>query len=596
LFSLIVPAMTAQRSSRMVGLFLPMMTKRDIARTFKEIAFFLRLKGDNPYRARAYEQAGYALLVSPQDLTHLVENGSLTEIPGIGPATASVITELFSTGSASLLQELQGAYPTSLVELGEVPGLSMKQIRKLYDQAGIRSVAELQTACRDNRLLSIRGIGPKVQARMLAALGEYGRGQGYRLFANVLDEVGRLEQDFKAIRGVQHVTVAGALRRTMEVIHDYSFVFACDDPKPARMIKALETIPNLTDVRAIDSNILAATSPTGVPITMTLAPRDSYGFHVLHATGSSEHLEQLLTRFKAQGFKNWETVRHRLKGSNEPAIYRAIGLPYVPPELREGRDELELITGRGSARLIEPGQIQGFFHFHTDYSDGAATVEEMVVAARARGYRYLGISDHSQSAFYANGMKEPRIRKQWKEIDRVQKQYPDIHIFKGIEADILPDGSMDYADDFLAEFDFVIASVHSRFNLPEADQTRRVCRALANPYVTMLGHPTGRLLLSRPGYRIDLSQVIAAAVDHRTLLEINGSRHRLDLDWRFVRTAKAQGAQFCINPDAHAVEELRNIPLGVNVARKGGLCAEDVVNTKSLADMKTFISHMRRDA
>lgn len=570
-----------------------MMTKRDIARTLKEIAFFLRFKGDNPYKAQAYERAGYALLVCPRDLARLVNSGSLTEVPGIGPATASVITELFSTGSAPLLHELRGASPSSLVELGEVPGLSMKEIRRLHDHGGIRSLAELQAACRENRLLSIKGIGPKVQARLLTALGEYRRGQGYRLYANVLDEVGGLEGDFKAIRGVQTVTVAGALRRKMEVIDEYHFVFTCDHPRLDRVIKGLERIPNLTDVRATGSNTLAATSPTGLPITMIVAPPDSHGFHLLQATGSSEHLEQLLTKFEAQGFKNWETVRRRLNGSSEPAIYRAIGLPCIPPELREGRGELELITGRRSPTLIEPEQIRGFFHFHTDYSDGAATVEEMVAAARARGYRYLGISDHSQSAFYANGLKEARIRRQWAEIDAVQAAYPDIHIFKGIEADILPDGSMDYADDLLAEFDFVIASVHSRFNLPEADQTRRICRALANPYVTMLGHPTGRLLLSRPGYRIDVSKVIEAAVAHRKLLEINGSRHRLDLDWRFVRAAKAHGVQFCINPDAHAVEELRNIPLGVNVARKGGLGAEDVVNTKSLDDMKAFMSRMK---
>jgi len=482
------------------------------------------------------------------------------------------------------------------VELGEVPGLSVKQIRRLYDEAGIRSLAELQDACRKNRLLTIKGIGPKVQARLLAALGEYRRGQGYHLYANVLDEVSRLEQAFKAIRGVHMVTVAGALRRKMEVIDDYHFVLKCDDPRGATVMKGLQAVPNLTDVRVIDTHTIAAVSPIGVAITITVTPPESYGFHVLHATGSPEHLEQLLTRFKAEGFKSWEVVRTRLKGSSETALYRAIGLPYVPPELREGRDELEMINGRRRAELIEPGQIQGFFHFHTDYSDGAATVEDMIAAARASGYRYVGISDHSQSAFYANGMKEPRIRAQWAEINQVQQRYPDIHIFKGIEADILPDGSMDYEDDFLAEFDFVIASVHSRFNLPEADQTRRVCRALANPYVTMLGHPTGRLLLSRPGYRLDLSQVIASAVTHRKILEINGSRHRLDLDWRVVRTAHAEGVQFCVNPDAHAVEELRNIPLGINVARKGGLRAADVINTKSLAEMKTFLSRMRRAA
>jgi DNA polymerase (family X) len=573
-----------------------MMTKRDIARVLKEIAFFLRFNGENPYRAQAYEGAASALLRCPEELSQLLASGSLTDVSGIGPATASVITELFTSGSSALLQKLHRSYPSTLVELGEVPGLSMKQIHRLYVEAGIGSVAELQDACRENRLLAIKGIGPKVQARILSALGEYRRGQGYRLYADVLEEADGLTQAFTALAGTRQVTIAGALRRKMEVINEYHYVLACDDPRSDRLIKAVAGMPNVTDVRTIDPTTLAATAPSGLPITMTLSTPESYGLHVLQATGSADHLDQLLRRFTAQGFRNWETVRRRVKDPSEAALYRAIGLPYIPPELREGREELERIEGGSPVQLVEPDQIQGFFHFHTDYSDGAGTVEDMVLAARAGGYRYLGISDHSQSAFYANGLKEPRIRQQWAEIDAVQHKYRDIHIFKGIEADILPDGSMDYPDPLLAEFDFVIASVHSRFNLPEAEQTQRICRALANPYVTMLGHPTGRLLLSRSGYRVNLQAVIEAAVTQKKLLEINGSRHRLDLDWRVVRKAKAQGARFCVNPDAHAMEELRNIPLGVNVARKGGLTAVDVVNTQSLADMKRFMSRLHRAA
>jgi DNA polymerase (family 10) len=277
-----------------------------------------------------------------------------------------------------------------------------------------------------------------------------------------------------------------------------------------------------------------------------------------------------------------------VKDASEEAIYRAAGLPFIPPALREGRGEFAM-RDTDVQGLIEPGHIQGFFHFHTNYSDGSDTLEDMVVAARDRGYRYLGISDHSQSAFYANGLKEPKIRQQWEEIDALQENYPEIHIFKGIEADILPDGTMDYPDELLRQFDFVIASVHSRFNLSEADQTRRVCRALANPYVTMLGHPTGRLLLSRPGYRLNMMKVIETAAKYAKVLEINGSRHRLDLDWRDVQAAKAEGLTFSINPDAHAVDELDNVALAVNVAQKGGLTIEDIVNTQPLPAMKTFL-------
>jgi len=328
-------------------------------------------------------------------------------------------------------------------------------------------------------------------------------------------------------------------------------------------------------------------------LTMTLSPPADYGFHLFVETGSDEHVAQLSKMFATKGAPTWNEIRRRVKNFSEQAIYRAAGVPFIPPALREGRGELAM-TDVDLERLIEPEEIQGFFHFHTTYSDGSGTLEDMVVAARDRGYRYVGISDHSQSAFYANGLKEPRIRQQWKEIEGLQEKYPEIHIFKGIEADILPDGTMDYPDELLCQFDFIIASVHSRFNLSEADQTRRVCRALANPYVTMLGHPTGRLLLSRPGYRLNMMEVMETAARHAKVLEINGSRHRLDLDWRDIRLGKAEGLKFSVNPDAHAVDELDNVALAVNVAQKGGLQVEDIVNTRPLSAMKAFLEKRER--
>jgi DNA polymerase (family X) len=484
---------------------------------------------------------------------------------------------------------VKGSYPPSLVELGQVPGLRPKQIRRLFEEAGIRSVTELQIACRDNRLLALKGIGPKLQAKIQTALGEFRRGEGYRLYATVLDEASMLEKHLVATPGVERVTLAGALRRKMEVINAFNVVVTWPaDQETSAFIQALHAIPNVTNAVASRTRQVSAISPTGLPIIVTLARSDDHDFHLLRSTGSVDHLEQLLERFAGKGLPTWAGVQGHVKGLSEQAIYRAAGLPFVPPALREGRGELDF----GPAdlqRLIEPSQIQGFFHLHTDFSDGSGTVAEMVRAARDRGYRYLGISDHSQSAFYANGLKEPRIREQWKEVEAVRAQYPEIHVFKGIEADILPDGTMDYPDALLSQFDFVIASVHSRFNLSEADQTRRVCRALTNPYVTMLGHPTGRLLLSRRGYRLNMAQVMETAKQYGTVFEINGSRHRLDLDWRYVRSAKEQGLKFSINPDAHAIDELDNIALAVNVAQKGGLVAEDIVNTRSLPAMKAFL-------
>jgi DNA polymerase (family X) len=565
-----------------------MIETREIARVLSDIAFYLRLKGGNPYKAVAYERAARALLLSSYTPHQFMQGDTLTSIPGIGPRTAAVIRELVLTGTSSLYQRLKGPFPPSLVELGRVPGLRPKQIRRLWEEAGIRSIADLQAACRTNRLVSLKGIGPKLQAKIERALGEFRRGQGYRLYASALGEAVLLERSLAVIPGVTKVTAAGMLRRKLEVINAFEFVVAWSGA--SGFLARLSAIPNVTRAAQPDARHLTALSPTGLPVTITLSPPEDHDFHLLLATGSEEHLAELLIRFASRGWHSWQEIHPHVRGFSEEAIYRAAGLPFVPPALREGRGELEFDDGnlRG---LIESERLRGFFHVHTDYSDGSGTIEEMVAGARDRGYRYLGISDHSQSAFYANGLKEPRIRQQWAEIEAVQTRYPEIHIFKGIEADILPDGTMDYPDDLLSQFDFVIASVHSRFNLSQEDQTRRVCRALANPYVTMLGHPTGRLLLSRPGYRLNMAQVLETARTHGKVMEINGSRHRLDLDWRDIRVGKALGLKFSLNPDAHAVDELDNIRLAVNVAQKGGLVEEDIVNTSPLSAMKAFLRH-----
>jgi DNA polymerase (family X) len=565
-----------------------MIETREIARVLSDIAFYLRLKGGNPYKAVAYERAARALLLSSYTPHQFMQGDTLTSIPGIGPRTAAVIRELVLTGTSSLYQRLKGPFPPSLVELGRVPGLRPKQIRRLWEEAGIRSIADLQAACRTNRLVSLKGIGPKLQAKIERALGEFRRGQGYRLYASALGEAVLLERSLAVIPGVTKVTAAGMLRRKLEVINAFDFVVAWSGA--SGFLARLSAIPNVTRAAQPDARHLTALSPTGLPVTITLSPPEDHDFHLLLATGSEEHLAELLIRFASRGWHSWQEIHPHVRGFSEEAIYRAAGLPFVPPALREGRGELEFDDGnlRG---LIESERLRGFFHVHTDYSDGSGTIEEMVAGARDRGYRYLGISDHSQSAFYANGLKEPRIRQQWAEIEAVQTRYPEIHIFKGIEADILPDGTMDYPDDLLSQFDFVIASVHSRFNLSQEDQTRRVCRALANPYVTMLGHPTGRLLLSRPGYRLNMTQVLETARTHGKVMEINGSRHRLDLDWRDIRVGKALGLKFSLNPDAHAVDELDNIRLAVNVAQKGGLVEEDIVNTSPLSAMKAFLRH-----
>ena len=370
----------------------------------------------------------------------------------------------------------------------------------------------------------------------------------------------------------------------MEVIQDISIVMTGGEPT-----LLMERLAGIKDVTGLDfqpdSSTITARSPQGISVTIKIVGASEYGWQLIHATGSSEHVALLEARLKERGAHP--------KGSSEDAIYAAAGLPYIVPELREGHGEIELAQAGRLPVLLEPGQIRGFFHTHTLYSDGAASVEDMVGGAKALGYRYIGISDHSQSAFYANGLKEDRIRAQHAEIAAVQKKLPGIRIFKGIESDILADGSLDYPDEVLAMFDFVIGSVHSRFNLLEEDQTHRICRALTHPYLTMLGHATGRLLLSRDGYRVDLRKVIETAAAHRKIVEINASPHRLELNWRLCGYAKLQGVKFSINPDAHSVEALSNVPFGVNIARKGGLGADDIVNTLSVEGMESLLRSMK---
>lgn len=569
------------------------MKKHEIAHVLNEIAFFLLLKGENPYRARAYEQAAMALLTCPQDLATLIDRGTLTDVKGIGPSTASVITEIANTGTAVLLHEVKGAYPASLKELTDVPGLRMPQIRRLHERAGITSLADLQSACANNRLLAIPGFGPKAQERLQEALGQYQRRHGYHLYANALEEAVTLCRALASLPGVQTVSLAGAIRRRVEVLDHLHFVLCTRRRHPSHLATEIRQLPTLVDADS-HGHTVTGRSLLGLPVTIEFSTPEEYGLTMVLATGSPDHLDGLLECFREQGLPTWQAVRGRLgpAARTEEAVYHAAQLAYIPPELREGRIELQWARAGTVPSLVTARDIQGCFHVHTLYTDGANTVEEMVLAARDRGYRYLGISDHSQSAHYVNGLKEDRIRAQWTEINAVQRRYPEILILKGIEADILPDGTMDYADDLLAQFDFVIASVHSRFNLSEADQTRRICRALANRYVTMLGHPTGRLLLSRSGYRMDMNDVLDAAAKHGKMIEVNGSRHRLDLDWRWAQAAKDRGIPLCVNPDAHAVHELANVELGVNVARKGGLTSTDIANTASFAGMKDLLQEI----
>jgi DNA polymerase (family 10) len=564
--------------------YTPFMDKREIAAVLEEIAFLLELKGENPFKVKAYATGARVIESLPEEPAVLAQKGILRNVKGIGEGLAGAVTELVTTGASTLHRELKASFPDSVIEMAEVPGLGPKKIKAIYENLGIGSVGELEYACIENRLVGLPGFGQKTQEKILAGIRQFKRHQGFHLYANVVGEADLILEAIRSARGVVHADLAGEFRRLLEVVQNIAFVVA--GPQPKVLEAALRSVPDVTQVEyQPDSNTVTTRSPQGLPVTVKIVDVAGYGWELMRATGNSEHVEALTQRLQARGAS--------LRGETEEAVYAAAGLPFIPPELREGHGEIERAEKGRLPALIEAGQIQGVFHNHTLYSDGSATVEQMVEAARSLGYRYIGISDHSQSAFYANGLKEDRVRAQHAEINAVQKKFPDIRIFKGIEADILVDGAMDYPDEVLATFDFVIASVHSRFNLSEEDQTRRICRALANPYVTMLGHATGRLLLSRDAYRVDMHKVLDAAAEHKKIVEINANPHRLDLDWRLCGYAKEKGVRFSINPDAHSTDGLSVVPFGVNVARKGGVTAKDVVNTLSADAMAACLQSMR---
>lgn len=553
------------------------MDKREISRIFEEIGLLLELKGESPFKSKAYYNAARTIEALAEDITDLVVSGRIREVKGIGEALAGKMAELVGTGRLGYYEELKRAVPAGLLEMTAISGLGPKKIGAVWNQLGITTVGELEYACIENRLVGLPGFGQKTQDKIRQGIQQLKRRRGFHLYASVIGEAERLVGVIRHAAGVRRAELVGELRRRLEVVRTISVLVSA--VRPQAVLEGLRQVEGLGEVTQAGIQITAVSS-LGVPVNITVS--EDFAPHTMLArSASEEHLAALAARAARLGVP-WNLAAENgeiaPKADSEEALYASLGLPYIVPELREGLGEIEAAAGHLNP-LVEAGHIQGVFHNHTTYSDGSASLEEMVAAAQELGYRYIGISDHSQSAFYANGLKEDRIREQHAAIDALQRKFSGIRIFKGIEADILADGAMDYPDDVLAGFDFVIASVHSRFNLSEEDQTRRICLALANPHVTMLGHATGRLLLSREGYRVDMQKVIETAAAHGKIIEINANPHRLDLDWRHCRYAKARGVKVSINPDAHATEGLEDVPFGVNVARKGGLEPGDVVNT-----------------
>ena len=573
------------------------MDKIEISRIFDEISVFLELKGENPFKVRAYHNAARTIEALEEDLDKAIETGSLLEQKGIGEALYEKVTELFKTGRLKYYDELKKEVPPGLLEMLKIPGVGPRKVKVLYDALGISTVGELEYACMENRLLELHGFGKATQEKILTGIGYYRKGMGLHLLSIALTEAGRLLSALEANGDVVRASIAGSIRRRKEVIRDIDIVASVKTKKETPVMDFFTGLSGVQSVTAKGDTKSSVVLNIGMNADLRIVSDSEFPFALHYLTGSKEHNTAMRSRAKKMGikmneyglFKGEKSIPCPIPCKDEAEIFKALGLSYIPPELREDYGEISAAEQGEIPELIEPTDIQGIFHVHTTYSDASMTLREVVRVAKGLGYHYVGIADHSKSAYYAGGLTEEKVKEQHEEIDRLNAEMKDFYIFKGVESDILPDGSLDYDEKTLSAFDFVIASIHSRFSMGETEMTKRIIKVLSNPYTTMLGHPTGRLLLSREGYPVDLKRVIAAAADQRVVIELNAHPYRLDLDWRFCRVAKERGVRVSINPDAHHLEDLSNVSYGVSIARKGWLEASDVLNTMSLAEMKAFL-------
>ena len=565
------------------------MTNKDIANALTDLTTLMELHGEHPYRIRLYAQAARQIDQLREPATDLSARGELESVRSIGSKIGGMIETLIETGELPGMDELREALPEGLFEMTAVPGLGAKRVRSIYEQLGIADVDALAKACASGEIENLRGFGKKTAQSILRGVSFLQRHRGRFLCDTAQTEAEALRAYLSehAIR----VSIAGSVRRCAETTEEVVIVASAKDGEA--LAEAFVQYPGAKEIAERDKAKASVVLDSGLRAALRIAEDSAFPSALHHFTGSREYRTAMRQRARDRGmaldeyglFRGDENVHC----PDEKALFAALGLHDIPPELREGRGEIERAARGPLPELVAQADLEGTIHVHTTYSDGRHGVEAMARAAKALGHTYIGICDHSKAAAYAHGLTEDRVRSQWDEIDRVDAAVAGIRILKGIEVDILTDGRLDFDDAFLAEFDLVVASVHSKFSMTEKEATARLIRAVQNPHVDILGHPTGRLLLAREGYPVDMRAVIDAAAEARTAIEINANPARLDMDWRFLEYAREKGVQIPINTDAHSIEELENMRYGLGIARKGGLTADDVLNALSAEDFLTAL-------
>jgi DNA polymerase (family 10) len=575
------------------------MDSRSAAHVLSQIGALLRAKGEQRFKARAYAGAARALIaLDTDDLAPLLRSGELEDTPGIGPATLSVVRDLVETGESRYLNQLSEGMPEGMLDLMRVPGLGPEKIQLIHETLGVQNLEDLERVAQNGQLADLPKFGKKTAEKILRGIEIVRRDAHLQRFPAAAIEAHMLLANVVKHPQVAHAEVAGSIRRHNELVADIDIVAECS-ADPAKVAASFARSPGVREAKMKDDpSSVHIRFVDGTHLDMHCVSKPDYPVALWRATGSSAHVEEMNVLAHARGFEIEGNSLVRKDGKRVPlqdeeSLFEALDLQTIPAELREGMGEIEAAARRELPNLVVYEDLRGVLHCHSDYSDGAATIEEMAIAARERGWDYIGISDHSESAFYAGGLKRDKLQRQLEEIDELNARMKGFRILKGIEADILADGRVDYDAQILDLFDYVIGSIHSRFSMDGDAMTRRVLTALDDPHLTILAHPTGRLLLSREPYALDVEAVLEKAVEVGVAVELNADPHRLDLDWRYCRQAKELGVTIEIGPDAHSTPGLDNVHFGIGLARKAWLEAGEILNTRSAEEVIAFARKRR---
>ncbi|MDM8100508.1 DNA polymerase/3'-5' exonuclease PolX [Oceanobacillus oncorhynchi] len=567
------------------------MNKKDIIRLLENIAVYMELKGENPFKISAYRKAAQAIETDDRSLNEIDD---FTKMKGIGKGTAAVITEFIEAGHSETLAELEKEVPAGLVPLLDLPGLGGKKLSKLYQELGVIDAETLKEACLSGKVEELPGFGKKSVEKIVAAIEDAGKRPERLPVAMMLPIAEKIEAYLEDIPGIVRYSQAGSIRRMRETVKDLDFIIATDDAGEVK--EALIALPSVKNV--------IASGDTKVSITLEEAYDTNVDFRMVsdgefastlhHFTGSKDHNVAMRQLAKSRGEKiseygvEVEETGETLQFETEEAFFNHFDLHFIPPEVRENTGEVDLFTEE--QKLIRLSDIRGDLHMHTTWSDGAQSLDEMAEKVKSMGYSYMAITDHSKYLRVANGLNEERLRKQRQEINALNEKYADFHIFSGVEMDILPDGSLDFEDDFLKEMDFVIGAIHSSFQQSEEEIMHRLTNALENPYVSIIAHPTGRLIGRRDGYKVNLEKLIEKAKETNTALEINANPNRLDLSHEWAKKAQEAGVNLVIDTDAHNYQMLEHMQYGVATARKGWIKPSTVINTWTKEELAAFFN------